>query len=111
MLPNNQEIKESLRRATGDAAPSSDLLRFARAVWCDEIPGLAFGIFTLAWILMSFAGLAGFDLKPVGHEMIVQVHRLALHLPSHTATILSRTGAVAGFARRAWDLFAAQDGA
>ncbi len=109
MLPNNEQIRESLRRANNDTPSGSDLLRFARAVWCDEIPGLTFAIFTLAWIVISFAGLAGLHPKPAGHQVMAHVHRLALHLPLHAANILSRAGTVAGIARRGWNLLAGRD--
>lgn len=109
MLPTNDEIRESLRRGATPVSGSGYALKFARAAWFDEIPGLIFAIFTLAWICISFAGLAGFDLKPVGDEVMGQVHRLAHHLPPHSATILSRAGTVAGIARHGWNLIAAKD--
>ncbi len=108
MLQSNDEIRKALRRIDR-RAPKSEALRFARAVWCDETPGLAFALFTLAWILTSFAGLAGFHLKPLGDHMMAEVHRLSFYLPAHLARMLSRAGTVAGVAKRGWDLFAAKD--
>lgn len=109
MLPTNQQIREMLRRQSAEMGESCQGIRIARAGCFEELPGLAFGLITLAWILTSMAGLAGLGWKPLSDEVMAQVHQLARHLPLHTAAVLSRAGTVAGVVRHARNMFAARD--
>jgi hypothetical protein len=50
---------ETLDRAREDAAPqfNNEGLRLAQSNFLDELPGAAFAVITLVWVVLSFAHL------------------------------------------------------
>ncbi len=51
------EIESRAAPGSSRAAPPDEGLRMAQGLYLDELPGVAFGLITVGWIVMSLAQL------------------------------------------------------
>ena len=104
-------VTQVLGRVWGRAGAAEDGagVRMAQGRFLDELPGFAFAIITLVWIFASFAGLAGIAWQPAATGLAAHVHQFTAQHASHAWKVLSRTGTVAGLAKRGWSLYVARN--
>ena len=58
MIATFKEMRLIAATATVQPAEVSAGMRLARYCWLEELPGLVFGILTLAYIVLSLTGLS-----------------------------------------------------
>ena len=79
------------------AVETSESMRFAQGHFLDELPGAAFAVITLIWVILSFAHLIWRELPP---DTIAHLRALAeAVLGSHAMALVSRLGGAASFAK------------
>jgi len=102
MEHSNEAIVGQLR--TGEMSAGADEgKRLAQGCFLDELPGAAFAIITLVWVVSMLAGLMWRDLPA---EMMARYQALAQAFTStHALAIMSRATVAAGLVKTAFGAF------
>jgi hypothetical protein len=88
-------------RTTAEATETGEGMRLAQGRFLDELPGAAFGVVTLIWVIASFAGLMWQNLPA---DLIAHVRAISeLVVGSRVITVVARGSAVASVGKKVYD--------
>jgi len=106
MAENTNTNRLELYQTTTAAGEPGQSLRLAQNLFLDELPGIAFGIVTLIWIVASLASLIWRDLP---NHLAAQIPDLARWMwASPALAFATRAGSLAGTAGNVYAFVAAR---
>lgn len=97
--------QEVLAQAGSTPCNDGDGIRIAQGQFLDELPGIAFALITLFWIVGCFAGM---EWRLDTGAMMARAHQLVglAMAPPHSITIASRAAGAGAFVKRSYDFIA-----